>query len=176
MASRLAAARHAVSRARYRVGQYRRGLAARVRPEEVAAVRGLLSPAEQALFLTMQRRDQRHSLDLLQALAAEGASEDSLTAALLHDVGKGRLRDWERVLFVVLEAARPGLGCRLERESGPAWRTALWRLRHHARLGAERLAAAGSRPRVVEIVRAHTGWPPEDDPEIARFVEWDSRT
>lgn len=174
--SRGASVRHAASRARYRVRQYARGIAARVRPQEAAAVRALLSPAELALFLGMRRRDQRHSLDLFHALAAEGASSDSLAAALLHDVGKGDLHDWQRVAFVLLEAVRPGLGRRLEAESGAPWRTGLWRLRRHARLGAERLAAAGCAPRVVEIVMAHTGPPPADDAEVARFIEWDART
>lgn len=171
-----ASVRHMLSRVRYRVQQYTKGLTARVRPAEAAAVREMLSPAELALFLAMQRRDQRHSLDLFHALSAGGASRDSLVAALLHDVGKDELRDWQRVAFVLLEAARPGLGRRLEAESGPPWRTGLWRLRHHARLGAERLAAAGCAPRVVEIVAAHTGHPPTEDTELARFIEWDSRT
>lgn len=174
--TRSASIRHAASRARYRVRQYTKGIAARVRPEEAATVRGLLSPAGLALFLRMQRRDQRHSLDLFHVLAAEDASHDSLVAALLHDVGKDELRDWQRIAFVLLEAVRPGLGRRLEVESGPSWRTGLWRLRHHARLGAERLAAAGCAPRVVEIVAAHTGAPPGDDAEVTRFIEWDSRT
>ena len=168
--------RHAASRARYRTLQYAKGVAARVSPEEAATVRGLLTPAECALFLAMQRRDQRHSLDLFHALAAEDAPRDSLVAALLHDVGKDELHDWQRVAFVLLEAVRPGLGRRLEAESGAAWRMGLWRLRHHARLGAARLAAAGCAPRVIQIVAAHTGAPPADDAEVARFIEWDSRT
>ncbi len=153
-----------------------KGITPRVRPEEAAAVRALLSPAELALFLGMQQRDQRHSLDLFHALTTEGASHEALLAALLHDVGKGNLHDWQRVAFVLLEAARPGFGRRLEAESGAPWRTGLWRLRHHARLGAERLAAAGCAPRVVEIVAVHTGAAPVDDAEAARFIEWDSRT
>ncbi len=171
-----ASVRHTLSRVRYRVQQYTKGLVARVRPEEAATVREMLSPTELALFLGMQRRDQRHSLDLFHALFAGGASRDSLVAALLHDVGKDELRDWQRVAFVLLEAVRPGLGRRLEAESGPPWRTGLWRLRHHARLGAERLAAAGCAPRVVEIVAAHAGPPPTEDTELVRFIEWDSRT
>jgi len=147
-----------------------------VSPDEAATVRGLLTPAELALFLGMQRRDQRHSLDLYRALAAEDAPNTSLVAALVHDVAKEDLRDWQRVLFVLLEAARPGVGRALEAEHGPAWRRGLWCLRHHARLGAERLAAAGSATRVVDIVAAHTGHPPQGDPEVERFIEWDSRT
>lgn len=170
------AIRQFATRARYRTQQYAKGIRPRVSIEEAATVRGLLAPAELALFLGMQRRDQRHSLDLHRALAAEGAPSTSLIAALVHDVAKEELRDWQRVLFVLLEAARPGLGRPLEAEAGTAWRRGLWCLRHHARLSAERLAAAGSAARVIEIVAAHTGPPPQGDPEIARFIEWDSRT
>lgn len=168
--------RHLATRARYRGRQYTKGVRARVTAEEATVVRALLSPVEQTLFLAMQRRDQRHSLDLFHALQAKGASHEVLVAALLHDVGKGRLHDWQRVLFVLLEAARPGLGRPLEAPTGPGWRTGLWRLRHHARLGAERLVEAGTAPRVVEIVAAHTARLPVTDAEIARFIEWDSRT
>jgi hypothetical protein len=163
-------------RARYRTQQYAKGIRPRVGPDEAATVRGLLTAAELALFLGMERRDQRHSLDLYRVLAAEGAPSTSLVAALVHDVAKEGLRDWQRVLFVLFEAARPGLGRPLETEHGPDWRRSLWCLRHHARLGAERLAVAGSAARVIEIVAAHTGTPPPGDAEVARFIEWDSRT
>ncbi len=174
--SRSTSVRQIATRARYRTRQYAKGIRPRVSPDEAAAVRGLLTPAELALFLAMQRRDQRHSLDLYRALVAKGAPSTSLVAALVHDVAKEGLHDWQRVLFVLLEAARPGLGQPLEAEHGLAWRRGLWCLRHHARLGAERLAATGSAARVVEIVAAHTGPPPESDPEVARFIEWDRRT
>lgn len=168
--------RHLLTRARYRTQQYAKGIRPRVTPEEAALVRSMLTPPERALFLAMQRRDQRHSLDLLHALAAEGASETSLVAALLHDVGKGELHDWQRVVFVLLEAVRPGLGRPLEAERGATWRRGLWRLRHHARLAAERLAGIETPARVIELVAGHTSPPPADDSEATRFIEWDSRT
>lgn len=167
---------HLITRARYRTQQYTKGIRPRLTPDEAATVRGLLTPSELPLFLGMQRRDQRHSLDLFHALAAEGAPQPSLIAALLHDVGKRELHDWQRVLFVLLEATRPGLGRPFESEGGAGWRRGLWRLRHHARLGAERLTAVGTLPRVIELIAGHTSAPPAADQELARFIEWDSRT
>lgn len=162
-------------RARYRVRQFTHGLRPFLTPREIEDARAHLSPAEFALFLGAEARDRRHSVDLFQALRALGATRAELTAALLHDVGKGPLRTWHRIAFVLLSASVPGLARRIEADRGAAWRQALWRLRHHARLGAERLDAAGSEARVVELVRRHTDTPPPDDPVLARFIALDDR-
>lgn len=162
-------------RGRYRVRQFTRGLNPHLAPGEVAEVRGLLRPEEFRLFLHAEPRDRRHSLDLYRLLAAEGASPAMLTAALLHDVGKGRVATWHRVAFVVLNGASPHLVSVAAAEIGAGWRRALWRLQHHAALGAQALEAVAVDARVVEIVRAHTGRPPTDDAEIARFIAADDR-
>lgn len=167
MASRL-------RRARYRVRQFTHGLRPFLAPREVEEARARLSAAEFVLFLAAEARDRRHSLDLFAALRATGAGESELVAALVHDVGKGSLRTWHRIAFVLLNAAVPHLGRRLEAAHGAPWRQALWRLRHHARLGAERLEGAGSEARVIELVRRHTEEPPTDDPELARFIAFDN--
>jgi hypothetical protein len=165
----------ALRRARYRVRQFTHGLRPFLTPREIEAARAHLAPVEFALFLGAEARDRRHSFDLFEALRAQGASAEELTAALLHDVGKGRLQTWHRVAFVLLGAAAPGLARRVEAEHGAAWRQALWRLRHHARLGAERVEAAGSAPRVVELVRRHTDAPPPEDAVLARFIALDDQ-
>ncbi len=162
-----------LARARYRVSQFTRGLRPFLAPHEIEAARAHLSPAEFALFLDEDARDRRHSFALFEALRDQDASAAELTAALVHDVGKGRLQTWHRVAFVLLSAAAPGPARRVEAETGAGWRQALWRLRQHARLGAARLEAAGSEARVVELVRRHTDAPPSDDPELARFIARD---
>lgn len=168
-----------LARVRYRVGQFTRGLRGRLSPADIAEVRGRLSDAEFTLFLHAQRRDRRHSVDLYRLLQREGvggapASEAVLVAALLHDVGKGQLATWHRVAFVVLNAATPWLSRRLESQTGAHWRRGLWRLRHHAALGAEMLRRAGTDPRVVAIVEAHTR-PTSGDPEVEAFIRADDR-
>lgn len=165
----------AIARARYRVFQFTHGLRPFLAPHEVEAARARLSPAEFTLFLHAEARDRRHSFDLFEALRAEGADDASLTAALVHDVGKGPLRTWHRVAFVLLRALAPGLADRVAAERGAEWRQALWRLRHHAALGADLLKVAGSAPRVVELVHRHTDPPAPDDAALARFIALDDR-
>jgi hypothetical protein len=152
----------------YRVRQVLLGLRPVLRAGEVAAVRTLLSEDERALFVTMDARDRRHSMDMLLWLRARmpasgGQPSAALAvAALLHDVGKGRLHLAERVAFVllgVLGEARRDRWC----VEGGGFRGALWRLRHHARFGAERLAGT-STERVRWLVAHHAdAWPPDDE-------------
>ncbi len=155
-------------RARYRARQVLWGLRSAIAPDEARAVRELLSAAELPLFVRMEPRDRRHSLLVMRRLARVGvaamrgdagasaspAGRELLVAALLHDIGKGRLALWHRVLYVPLHATSTGLLDRLARE-GRGWRGALWRLRHHARIGGALLREAGSAPRVVELVERH---------------------
>ncbi len=168
----------------YRAYQFTRGLRPTLAPSEIEIVRASLTAAELELFLAADPRDRRHSVDLFVLLSeagAEGAAagDDLLCAALLHDVGKGPLRVWDRILFVILNAAVPTLARRCETPSNPdggaRWRDALWRLRHHAERTAAMLEGAGTPPRVIEIVRRHTGPIPVDDHEVAAFIRADDR-
>ncbi len=146
---------------RYRTGQVLLSLRPAPAPSEVVEARKLLSEAELACFVAMEPRDRRHSLDVMRRVRERSsvggghASRDLLAAALLHDVGKGRLLLCDRAAFVLLNALSERLGDALAVEHGMRWRRALWRIRHHARLGAARLVDAGSRPPVVELVARH---------------------
>ncbi len=146
----------ALSRAGYRAGQFARGFRTTLSPEEVATARALLDTRELQLFAGLHPRDRRHSMNVMRWLETRARpSRELLVAALLHDVGKGQLHVLDRVAYVVLNAISARLIDRIARERGPRWRQGLWRLSHHARLGAERLVEAGSSPRVVELVAGH---------------------
>jgi putative nucleotidyltransferase with HDIG domain len=157
-----------LGRARYRIRQFTRGLRPHLSAGEIAEARGRLSAMEFALFLNAQPRDRRHSMDLYELLRAQGASNEMLVAALVHDVGKGHIATWHRVAFVALGP----LNGVLASPTGARWRRALWRLRTHAETGAEMLRRAGSSARVVAIVEAHTR-SRSSDPEIEAFIRAD---
>jgi len=161
----------------YRARQFFRGFRTALAAGEIATLRALLTDEERALFLGMLPRDRRHSMDMVRWLRMHGRPRDEvLVAALLHDVGKGDLRVWDRIAFVLLGAAdsRRGwtLRSRLSTEHGSRFRNALWRLEHHARLGADRLAA--SKPRVVWLTAHHTDLEPPADPDLALLMAADA--
>lgn len=135
----------------YRTRQVLGALRPRISADERAEAAALLGERLLALFDSMAPRDQRHCLDVYLALRRQGCQDgDVLVAALLHDAGKGaRVRLWQRVAYVLLEAASPRL---LERV-GDGWGLAA--LHRHAERGAELAAGAGAPPQVVELIRRH---------------------
>ena len=169
-----------LARAIYRAGQFFRGFVTAVDPDDARAVAALLSPQELQLFLAQRPRDRRHAVLTMRHLeriaASEGAtpSDDLRTAALLHDIGKGPLHVEDRILYVLLKSISPNLLDRLADEHASRSRRALWRLRHHATLGAAMLTAAGSAPRAIELTATHhLPATPESDREFAWLLAAD---
>ena len=144
------------ARAAHRSRQFFRALRARLKEEERAEVTTHLTSAEQHLFYSMDVRDQRHALDVFYALEAAGHRDASLlAAAFLHDVGKGPIRLWQRVAFVLLRAVSPRLLRRLARADDAGWRGALARCLDHAERGAALAEAASSMAETVRLIRLH---------------------
>ena len=133
-----------------RFGRYFTG---RVAATEKADLSDWLTRAQLALFDSMHPADQRHGLDVVAALRADGhAQPDLLLAGLLHDCAKGRaLHVWHRVGWSLGER----YGKRVERsfERLPTFRPAFVTMRDHAARSAELAAAAGCSAATVELIR-----------------------
>ena len=132
--------------------QFRAHRRARVSAAERAALSTWLSPAQLALFDSMHPADQRHGLDVVATLRAEGTMDDELLlAGLLHDAGKGQTGLWPRVAYSLGQE----YGSWVWRLAGllPGFRDALGRLRDHAATSATMAATAGCTPRTAELIR-----------------------
>ncbi len=156
----------AAARAGYRGRQFLRAMLPRIRPEERAAVEPYLPGRLRNLFESLPAAEQRHGIDVFHVLRAGGhADRDLLTAGLLHDCGKGRVRVWHRVAFVALEAAGPRALGRIASAQGAGWRRAFHRMLHHPRLGAALVEEAGGSARTVALVGGSGGV--DTDTELA---------
>jgi hypothetical protein len=173
----------------YRSEQFRQYLGLRSEPPDLSVARGILTPAQMALFLRMQVGEQAHSLDLLRRLQEAGETDpDLLTAALLHDVGKSRcpLRVWQRVWIVLATQLLPS---RLQAWAdvpspldGQPWWVRLSAVAvHHPAWGAELSQAVGCSPRAVSLIRRHqdrASLDPQDEEDqlLARLQAFDDRS
>ncbi|MEA2635128.1 MAG: hypothetical protein QOJ33_1805 [Chloroflexota bacterium] len=151
--------------ARHRVGQFWRHASARVSEQERVAVERLLGPSLWPLFAQLPVNDQRHGLDVLETVRRLEGQTDRLLqqAALLHDAGKAgaRFSVVERSLTVFLQAASPRLlQVVLRARPGFARRHDIYI--DHARIGAERLRAAGA-PELAAVVAEHHASDPASD-------------
>lgn len=145
--------------ARYRVWQFGRSVLPRpLDANDRAILDEYLPPAGRALFTTMSRNDQRHSLTVYRALRERGCDDaDLLAAALLHDSGKGggRVRLWVRPPFVLLRAFAPDALRWLARDDAAWWRRPFYYSWRHADVGADLAATAGLSERAVLLIRTH---------------------
>jgi hypothetical protein len=133
----------------------------RLRPEDRRWVADLLTPAELVLWEQMPGIDQAESVAVARRACAKfGVAtplDCSLAAALLHDVGKAGagLGPFGRSAATVVgwwvsdpvqwAASRPASD----------WRARVCTYLDHARVGADRIAAAGGRPEIVAWARHH---------------------
>jgi len=138
-----------VLRPLYRSRQVLHALRPRIAPDELDFARGMLSEPEARLFFAMERRDQRHALEVAGRLRGSTDDRAVLVAALLHDCGKGSVPVWLRILNV-LSPAIVGL---MASSSDNGWRGAAYRLCHHAELGAEMAQGAGCAPSTVRLIQ-----------------------
>ena len=162
-----------LSRALYRLRQFRNAVIAVPGPEGLALAAAVLSPAQMALFRHLQPGEQAHSIQVLNKLDArntpEAGNPDLRAAALLHDVGKCcyRLRLWERVWIVLGQALFQGRVQRWGKVPGFSpnnlsgtlqaswWRRPFIVALQHPEWGAELASQAGASPLAVSLIRRH---------------------
>jgi hypothetical protein len=150
-----------LARAAYRSRQVYHALWPSISTDDLATAAAVLSPETFRLFAAMENRDQRHAIAVVQRLRSMGADDpDLLTAALLHDCGKGDVPVWLRIAKVV----SPGLVRRLGAQGSGGWCGSAYRLTHHAEIGAVMARAAGASDAAVALIRADGG------PEHARSL------
>lgn len=136
-----------------KVRQTLRHLTGRVSAAERAELASWLAPAQLELFDRMHPADQRHGLDVLAALRADGhTAPDLLLAGLLHDASKGRsTRLWHRVAWSLGE--RYGDGVRAGFARFPGFGAAFARIGTHPEDSARLALEAGCPPATAELIR-----------------------
>lgn len=140
---------------------------------DIALATKLLSPELLTLCLAQHPRDIVHAVGTARYLLARGVADgDLVAAALLHDVGKGQQRRWDRVAYVVADWARLD-GAASSKSSRLEIRRAMARSRSHSETGARALQAAGAPPRVVALTRLHHAQP-NGDAMLAALQEADA--
>jgi hypothetical protein len=133
----------------------------RLDAEDLRLAHELLSEGEHNLFLTMEKRDQRHAIEVARKLRAQGiGNRELLAAALLHDCGKREVPVWLRIVYVLA----PRFVQASSRQDGYGWRGAAYRLVHHVELSALAAQDADASPTTVRLVRGRP------EPEEARLL------
>ena len=136
-----------------KIGQAIRYLTASVRDDERRDLAAWLTPAQLRLFDSMHRADQRHGLDVVEALRRAGHDEDDLVlAGLFHDAGKGRSTQLShRVAWSLGE--RYGAWVWTVAGRLPGFAAGLRRMRDHSEQSAALALKAGCSPLAADLIR-----------------------
>jgi hypothetical protein len=138
-----------------RVRQTLQAVSAWSRPvDDTPAARYLEPP----LFQTMSRSDRQHHLRVLNRLLRQGYDHPALVvAALLHDVGKTRVRFTipDRIMAVLVKRLMPGQYAVWSQGEAKGWRKAIVASAQHPVWGADMVEAAGGDKLAVKLIRYH---------------------
>lgn len=123
-----------------------------------------LNAKQMALFRSMAKPEQLHSLNVLRDVLAENGSVSDVlaTSALLHDVGKARyhLAVWQKTIAVLIRQFLPELEAKLSTaESLNFWRAPFVVRRHHPKWSGEILTEIGASEELIWLVRHHADSP-----------------
>lgn len=165
------------------VGRFAQGIAAirpQLHPEHEWVLAEGLTVAQREAFTRLSTYDQRHLCAVYVALRSAGERDaDLLKAALLHDIGKvaldGRVRFFDRVMFVLIGAVSSKLLEILTRLPARGWRRGIALARHHPRLGSVWAAQLGCSSRTCWLIEHHADDPPPNDRALHRLIAADHR-
>lgn len=122
-------------------------------------------------FGILSTADQKHLLRVYTWLLEHRVDDDTITAGLIHDVGKAcakcRITILDRSLHVFLARFASPLYRRFARiETPPGFVRGLHRLANHTERGALAATQAGYNDRVVELIRFHEKGGDENDEQL----------
>lgn len=142
--------------------RFRQGLSdlfAFAQPVDRALAIRCLSPELLALFDSLQRGEQIHSLNVLRDVLAQGHPPRELAvAALLHDAGKSLypLQTWQKTCAVIVRVLFPALARRWQNgDARRFWQRPFVVMEHHPAWGAALLARAGAPEAAIWLVAHH---------------------
>jgi len=172
-----------------RIRQFSNAANAEIFSTDVDFIRKYLNKQEQVLFYRMPIADQRHSLDVAYNLVDKikyieekrrqplKLKEESVVAALLHDVGKinAPFSLFSRVSYIIVKKLFKNLGWELLLNLGKnpsSW--LLFRnfyiLEFHHLIGANLLKQVDSNPEVINMVGHHQGKIKLEDPIVLNLI------
>lgn len=130
-------------------------------------------------FRILSTADQNHLIRVYTWLLEHGADEDTVTAGLIHDVGKAcakcRISLLDRTLHVMFSRfARPLYRRFAAMETAPAFLRGLHRLANHTERGALAATQAGYNDRIVELVRFHESGGDDSDHQLQLLRQADN--
>ena len=139
----------------------------------------VLMPAELALFRTFSLSDQWHSYRVMQDLqGCDVVDKAVLTAALLHDIGKTRvrIRIWERVIAVVLKRLLPDHVKDWGQGEAKGWKRPFVVRAQHPEWGAQMVEKVGTAPLTVSLIRRHQDKVMKtavtDEDRLLHYLQW----
>jgi hypothetical protein len=183
-----------LARAAYRTKQFLQALFPSLGEAHLDRARAVLSEGEMRLFLSMEKRDQRHGVRVMERLIEQGEVDNELlAAALLHDCGKGWVAVWLRVIYVLRPRYVEGLAQREDPGRGrrpdlhewsltfsdgrtrpkPEYGQA-YRLINHAGLGAQLAEQAGSSPATIRYISGRVAEHERDKISVLRAADDES--
>lgn len=147
-----------LQRINYRTKQFWNTLTTAPAQPDLDQARLLLNRDLFSAFQSLQSGEQAHALEVYNKIKNTGSTDqDLLRAALLHDIGKARVRlnIWERVVIVLARVFMPekvkhwGIG------EPTGWRKPFVVAEQHPAWGADIAAAHGASSLTVSLIRRH---------------------